>query len=349
MYEEATRSRARRIGAAALLLYATGTLLIVVGIIVVISSTLSYLSSALVIHITPEVTRSITGLVLMSLGFIFFIYFTLYAGFKGYQVISSPDLSGWDVVVRNLSELYFTTMLFLTAGVILTPGASPLYVTAVTFFTASALIMWSTSLIPQPRQSVVAGILLIIAAVLMIIGEHVGLSVFLESFPSISGFMGIGQLPGISRMASVLLIDGLFLAIAFILIGVALIVRGIALNRFTLYAIATITAAIGGITYASSLAYTRFSITSFLSELLSHMSWSQLLGFLSSIPIEVSGQVEAAFWTFYYISMAGYLIIGVAGILGLTALVLSIVFLVKSVLPSVKVKKHPPPPPEARK
>ena len=79
------------------------------------------------------------------------------------------------------------------------------------------------------------------------------------------------------------------------------------------------------------------------------MSWPQLLGFLSSIPIEVSGQVEVAFWAFYYISMAGYLIIGVAGILGLTALALSIVFLVKSVLPSVKVKKHPPPPPEARK
>jgi len=47
-------------------------------------------------------------------------------------------------------------------------------------------------------------------------------------------------------------------------------------------------------------------------------------------------------------SLAGYLIIGIAGILGLIALALSIVFLVKSVFPSVRVRKHPPPPSEAR-
>jgi len=171
MYEEAARRRARRLGAAALLLYATGTLLIVVGIIVVASFALSYLPSILAMHTAPEVTRSIAGLLLVSLCFIFFIYFTLYAGFKGYQVVSSPELSGWDMLVRNLGEVCFAGMLFLTAGAVLTPGAAPLYATVVTFFVASALIMESTLLVPQAHQLVVAGILLIIAATLIIIGK----------------------------------------------------------------------------------------------------------------------------------------------------------------------------------
>ena len=179
-------------------------------------------------------------------------------------------------------------------------------------------------------------------------GERIGLLVFLEYSSSTLGFMGLGQLPNISRIASVLLIDVLLLAIVFLHVGAALIIRGIALHRFTPHAIAVITAAIGGIIYTSGLAYAQFSIAFFLSELLSHVSWLQLLGFLTSIPVEVSGQAETAFWAFYYMSLAGYLIIGIAGILGLIALALSIVFLVKSVFPSVRVRKHPPPPSEAR-
>ncbi|MCL7402320.1 MAG: hypothetical protein LZ168_06000 [Thaumarchaeota archaeon] len=343
MYEEATRSRARRLGAAALLLYATGTLLIIVGIIVVGSFALSYLSSILALHTAPEATKSIPGLLLVGLGFIFFTYLILYAGFKGYQVVLSPQLSGWDVLVRNLGEVCFAGMLFLTAGVVLTPGAAPLYATVVILFVASALIMGSTLLVPRAHQSVVAGILLVIAATLIIIGERVGLLILLEDFSSILDFIRLGQLPNISRIASVLLIDGLLSAIAFILIGAALIIRGVALHRLTSHTIAAITAAIGGIIYTLGFAYTQLSVAFFLSELLSHVSWLQLLGFLTSIPIEVSGQAETAFWAFYYMSIAGYSIIGIAGILGLIALAFCVVFLVKSIFPSIRVKKRPPP------
>ena len=161
--------------------------------------------------------------------------------------------------------------------------------------------------------------------------------------------MRLGQLPNISRIASVLLIDGLLSAIAFILVGVALIIRGVALHQFIPNTIAATTAAIGGIIYTSGFAYIRFSIALLLSELLSHGSWLQLLVFLTSTPVEVSGQAETAFWAFYYTSIAAYSIIGIAGILGLIALAFSIAFLVKYVFPSVRVRKHLPPPPEARR
>lgn len=332
MYEEAIHLRARHLAAIALLLFAIGILVVVVGVIVAVSVMLSYLPSVPGMPTAPEAARSIAGLVLLGIGFIFFVYFALYAGFKGRGVVSRADLSGWDSVVKNLGKLYFIAMLFLTAGIMVIPGTSFLYSTVIMLLVASALIMVSAYLAPSLQRSIVAGIILIIASIIMIVGERIGIPGFLR------------QIPGVSQITSMPLTGGLLSAIAFIIVGIALIVRGMALHQL----IPNIIAGIGGIVYASGLAYTQFSIVSFLLELSSYLSWLQPLGFL--IPRSITGPAEAGFWTFYSTSIAGCSLIGVAGILGLIALILSIVFLVKSVFPAAGVERRPlPPPPEARR
>lgn len=327
MYEEAIRLRARRLGAAALLLYAIGVLIIVVGLVVAAGLALSYLPSFPTgMPAAPEVARVIAGIVLMATGLIFFIIFAFYAGFGGRRVVSRVDLSGWDVVVKKLGKLYFIATFLLAIGVIIVPGTSPLYATVIIFLVASLFIMISALLVPHPQRSMAAGILLIIAAVIMIVGRRIGIPALL------------GQLPGVSQIASIPLTYELFSAIAFMIVGVALIVRGMALHWFIPYIIA----GAGGLVYTSGLAYTQFSIVSLLSELTSYLSWLQPLGFI--IPRGVTGAAEASFWTFYSTSIAGCSLIGISGILGLIALILSIVFLVKSIFPTAEIERRPPPP-----
>jgi hypothetical protein len=324
VYEDIIRLRARRLGAVALLLYAVGTLITVVGVAAGLAIILSSVPSGPSMPTTPEVVRAIAGVVLMAIGFIFYVYFALYAGFKGRGVVSRTDLSGWGVVVKNLGRLYFIATLLVAIGIIVIPGTSFLYSTAIIFLVSSALFMVSAYLAPSLQRSITAGIILIIASITTIVGVRAG----------IPGFLG--QVPGISQITSLPLTYGLLSAIAFMIVGVALIVRGMALHRL----IPDIIAGVGGMVYASGLAYTQFSIVSTLSELSSYLSWLQPLGFL--LPRRITGPAEAGFWTLYSTSIAGSSLIGIAGIIGLIALILSIVFLVKSVLPATVVEKAPP-------
>jgi len=305
--EDSVRENSRRLGSIALVLYATSVLVIIVGVITAMGITFSNLSSVISGPwgpVTPEMARTITGLVFIGIGFIIYAVFAIYAGFKGRSVVSNVNLMGWESLIENLGKLYFVATLLLAIGVFIIPRTSFVYKNVIIALIAALLLMISAFLMPSRQQSITAGVLLIVGAVL-------------------SFFAGTFQVPwsqqmgGFHSVLSTILLSNALVAVALIVVGVALIVRGVIYKPLIYNSVASV----GGIIYAVSLAYNGFSLASYLSE-------------LSSSPY-VSGAVESAYWILYGTSITGCSLLGIAGILGLVALILAIVFTVKSGFPSI--------------
>ena len=315
--EDPFRLNARRLGAVALVLYAVSILIAVLGIVVAVGIVLSALPPVTLpgVPITPEVIRVIAGLVLFCVGIIVFTVFSLYAGFKGRSVVSKVDLTGWDGLIKTLGKLYFVAMLFLAIGIFIIPGTTGIYGMTIILLIYSILIMVCALLVPSPQRSIAAGILLIIAAGLSMFGGRI-------SIPGLGA-----QIPGISQLMSALFVAGTFPGVAFIVVGIALIVRQVILR----WPISHLIASVGGLIFAIGIAYADFSIVSFMSGL--------------PLPSGVT-PAETAFWTLYSTSMVSGSLGGIAGILGIVALIFAIVFMVKTGFPALGMVKAPPTPVE---
>jgi hypothetical protein len=311
MGEDAYRSRARQLGAVSLLLFAIGVLVLAIGAVVGLSVLLSIFPFGLLP--VPEAARIVAGSALIIIGDVFSLLFALYAGFKGRGVVSRPDLSGWELVVKNLGRLYFIATLFVSVGILVIPGTSPIYVSTVLILVSAVLLMVSAHLTPSPQQSMAAGIVLIVASIASLIGVGAGAA----------GALGMLQVA-----TALPATYGLLPAIALMIVGVALILRAAVAQRF----ISHIVAGVGGIVFAAGLAYVHLSTVAVLSQLSSPLTVIQALRFL--VPQRTAGLVEVASWTLYGTGIAGSSLIGIAGILGLVALILAITFAAKSALPA---------------
>jgi hypothetical protein len=291
--EDIFRQSTRRLGAIALILYAFGILIVILGVIVFVSilvSTLSkYIPPGIIligIHIPSDVIRSMIGVALILVGSMFYIIFSLYAGFMGRSVVSKIDLRGWGGLIKVLAILNFIAMLFITIGIFNISMSSFIYRAFTMILISSILILVCAFLIPL-QHLIEAGILLIIAGILAIVAESTNISVLgpLASFSTIGALFTGGVLPNV----------------ALIIVGVAITIRPMTLK----WPISHIIASVGGIIYATNIAYTYFSI-------------------ILSLPTHV----PTGFSILYYSIITGGSLVGVAGILGIIALILAIVFAV---------------------
>jgi hypothetical protein len=301
-------------------LYAVGALIVALGIVVAIGTILSALSSYRLpsipaVPITSEAARGIAGLALLCVALILLFAFALYAGFKGRSVVSRVDLTGWDSLVRTLGILYFAATLFLAIAIFVIPGISAFMGgMAIMLLISSALIMVCALLAHLPRQSITAGILLIIAGVLFMLAGRI-------SIPS----LGM-QLFGISELTSMLFAVGTLAGVAYIIVGVALILRQVILR----WPISHIIASVGGVIYAANVAYSAFSAVYYC------LSYPLPSG-------TILGPLETAFGILYSASVMGCSLSGIAGILGIISLIFAIVFVAKAGFPALARVEAPPP------
>jgi hypothetical protein len=298
-------------------LYAVGALIVALGIVVAIGIILSALPSYRLpgVPIVPD-ARTIAGLVLLCVALILLFAFALYAGFKGRSIVSRVDLTGWDSLVRTLGILYFAATLFLAIAIFVIPWMYAFMGgVAIMLLIASALIMVCALLVHSPRQSITAGILLIIAGVLFMLAGSI-------SIP------GLGmQLPGISQLTSMLFAVGTLAGVAYIIVGVALILRQVILR----WPISHIIASAGGVIYAAGFAYSAFSAV--------HLSLSYPLPSGA-----ILGPLETAFGILYSANVIGCSLSGIAGILGIVSLIFAIVFVAKTGFPALARVEAPPAP-----
>jgi hypothetical protein len=302
--EDTFRLNARRWGAIALLLYAIGVLIIILGLLGAIGILLSGVRpSPTPTPIPPEAIRAIAGAILILVSFVLLIVFALYAGFKGRSVVSKVDLRGWDSLVRMLGILYFLAALFFAIGTFLIPGTFLFYGTVIMFLISSILIMVCAQLIRSPELSMPAGIILIIAGILSMIA--------VGNIMNLLGPFGTSLGPQLP-----LFITGTLSGIALIIVGVALILRQMILQ----WPISHIIAAVGGILYAADFAYSEFSVVSFFA----------------SLPLPPgTTPAETAYLMIYSTVIAGGSLGGIAGILGIIALIYAITFVIKTGFPAL--------------
>jgi hypothetical protein len=309
--EDALRLNARRLGTIALLVFSGGYLVILLNLTI----SIIILSNIRIPPNTPP--HYITGFMFILIGLLLYIIFPLYASFGGSIVVSRINLKGWGGLVSSLGIIYFSATLFTTIGIFIFLGdftkildmlrLTPLYsitmmfiMLIIIFFIFSLLLMISALLAPSPKYSIQAGILLIIASILLLIGGSMipGLSL-------ISFFLNIPVHP----------------VVPLIFIGIALILRQVVLN----WPISHIIAAIGGIFFATNIAYISFSTISYFSLLFSFIQ-----PLLSMLPQGYTASSNT-YMIFFFLFIVGFLLIGIAAILGITALILSIVHVAKAI------------------
>lgn len=315
--EDSFRKSSRRIAGIGFMLFGIGILIMVIGTIIAIAlilSTPSYGIPGLGMGaLTAEAIRAIAGIVLVGIGIVFYFIFTMYAGFKGRSVVSKVDLAGWESYVRNLGIMYFIATLLVVIGIFIIPGTSIFYKDIILMLISSILLMVSALLVPFHKQSIATGIILIIAAIFTLLPFQ---------FPQLSQASWlVGSIPGLSQALTTISIAKILPAVSLMIVGVALILRGIIPKPL----ICHIIAAVGGLIYVISVIYVSFSTLSLVSETSSYIEMLSMAQYY----MRGVGTVISALWTLYYTSIAGLSLTGIAGILGLIALLLVLVYIIK--------------------
>ncbi|MEM4005145.1 MAG: zinc ribbon domain-containing protein [Desulfurococcaceae archaeon] len=315
---------ARRLGAAALTFYAVSTLIIVLGSVAGVVAVSTMLSDTYPSAGTID-ARTMVGLILIGMGLMFQLLFSLYAGFYGRNLILRTNFAGWEEFVKMLAKLYFIATLFIVVGFFVTPQGTMISGNLIFLLISSILILIAAPLVPLPQQSFTAGIMLIISAILNFISLRTGtLGKVFSALPMLEsvGLKGIGSLS--------LHIDAQ--NVALLMIGIALMIRGMSLSKSALYSY--LIAIIAGIIYTAGLAYAGISNASLISSIESSI---QIISRMLPEP------VVSALWTIYYTQIIGNSLLSVAGILGMIALILVLVPGLSAFLPGAGISPPPTP------
>jgi len=261
------------------------------------------------------------GVILIGVSGILLPVVYMIAGFMSIVVVKSMGSRGWQPLILSTSTLFFIHALLFVIGVYVSGIAGLLGGYSIIYTVASVFILIIAALIlMRISSSLVNGILLLIASILMII-----------AITNIGGFFQMTQMvlyifSGISLRLE--FTPGLLLPISLVIVSVGLVIYEFIKRKPILYTILAVAA-----------------ITFSIDFILKFMNIPSRADLLSKLPSDMRGASDYLYG-FGISALLGDVFYGIAGILGLIALILLLVVVVKSFMQPVAVTPTVTPPPQ---